>query len=250
MLQKKKGRKGATKSDSGGEEANEKDIDLESFMTVDSVGDVDDGADKSTTDMDTTTTDDSDGKIVNVGSEHVKKIETYYCELCRYYLPHHEDRDESLKRHCRNRSHLKAYLVHKDDRNLRKAAELLHKRRQDKPLAAKDTDMDKSIVDENASKETAEGGEGEFVKVTETSESNDKVAEEGGKEIDPPSSSVPTSSSEQEGKESEKESEGGRSDKAWADVDKELGDLLRVVNPESTENDDEDEEDSRLNNER
>jgi len=35
----------------------------------------------------------------------------------------------------------------------------------------------------------------------------------------------------------------------WADVDKDLGDLLREVGPE-TNNDDEDEDDSRANSER
>lgn len=65
---------------------------------------------------------------INVGSDHVKRIEVSYCELCRYYLPHLEDADIALQKHCSTRNHLRAYLRYKENQSLRAAAELIHRR--------------------------------------------------------------------------------------------------------------------------
>lgn len=37
---------------------------------------------------------------INVGNEHVKKVEVYYCELCRFYLPLNDDQSAALAKHC------------------------------------------------------------------------------------------------------------------------------------------------------
>lgn len=78
-------------------------------------------------DVSTKTTDNSRAEI-NVGNEHVKKIEVLYCELCRYYLPHLEDPEAALQKHCSTRNHLRAYLRYKENQSLKITAEMIHRR--------------------------------------------------------------------------------------------------------------------------
>lgn len=94
-------RKASKGEESDIEESEELQVDLENFLIVDSVGDVNGGeislneeSDENTGDT-KPSSDNSRGEI-NVGNEHVKKIEVLYCELCRYYLPHLEDPDAAL----------------------------------------------------------------------------------------------------------------------------------------------------------
>lgn len=47
-----------------------------------------------------------------VGKEFCKKVEVYYCELCKFNLPPHEDVEQQLSLHCRNRVHLQRYVQH------------------------------------------------------------------------------------------------------------------------------------------
>lgn len=80
---------------------------------MDSVGDVNGGEFESDETMGAPAefkTSDNSHTEINVGNEHVKKIEVLYCELCRYYLPHLEDPDAALQKHCSTRNHLRAYL--------------------------------------------------------------------------------------------------------------------------------------------
>jgi len=102
---------------------------LDEFTLVDSVGDIDG--------IQTNDNEDSDEKgedtinpDINVGAEHVKKVEAFYCDLCHYYLPMNKDPDEALKKHCNIRSHLKNYLRHQEDQSLRLCAEKIHRRHQ------------------------------------------------------------------------------------------------------------------------
>lgn len=152
---------------------------------------------------------------INVGSEHVKKVEAFYCDLCRCYLPPKEEETLAIKRHCACRSHLKAYVRYRDDKSLRKAAELIHKRHQEaleaKVKQEKVTDDPKEQQQKDDEEE--EGGDGE------KDTTNDDPDE-------------------------------GSEDKMWADVDKDLGELLREVGPEVNNDDEDDEEDSRMNAER
>lgn len=46
------------------------------------------------------------------GKEFCKKVEVYYCELCKFNLPPHEDVEQQLSLHCRNRVHLQRYVQH------------------------------------------------------------------------------------------------------------------------------------------
>lgn len=115
------------------EESEELQVDLENFLIVDSVGDVNGGdfslneeSDENTT-VDAKPADTSRAEI-NVGNEHVKKVEVLYCELCRYYLPHLEDPDAALQKHCSTRNHLRAYLRYKENQSLKITAEMIHRR--------------------------------------------------------------------------------------------------------------------------
>ncbi|KAJ2947846.1 hypothetical protein O0L34_g9635 [Tuta absoluta] len=108
------------------------DVDLDNFMTLDSVGDVDEVED-----------DDSGGEKkeeaaankpkveINIGNEHIKKLQVLFCELCQLYLPRHEpgsaEEAEAARRHCRLRRHLSRYVQHRDTRTLRKQAERIHR---------------------------------------------------------------------------------------------------------------------------
>lgn len=103
---------------------------MENFLIVDSVGDVNGGefeCDENIAAAEVKTTDNSHAEI-NVGNEHVKKIEVLYCELCRYYLPHLEDPDAALQKHCSTRNHLRAYLRYKENQSLKITAEMIHRR--------------------------------------------------------------------------------------------------------------------------
>lgn len=106
---------------------------MENFLIVDSVGDVNGGEFESeeiiggASEVKTSSSDASHAEI-NVGNEHVKKIEVLYCELCRYYLPHLEDPDAALQKHCSTRNHLRAYLRYKENQSLKITAEMIHRR--------------------------------------------------------------------------------------------------------------------------
>lgn len=115
------------------EENEELQVDLENFLIVDSVGDVNGGEfsfneESEETPAETTKPVEVSRNEINVGNEHVKKIEVFYCELCRYYLPHLEDPEAALQKHCSTRNHLRAYLRYKENQSLKHTAELIHRR--------------------------------------------------------------------------------------------------------------------------
>lgn len=115
-------------------------MDLDKFLTVDSIGDVD-GIHSQDEDSDENVEPDASGAPkaeINVGNEHVKKIEVYYCDLCRFYLPHLEDPEAALQKHCSTRNHLRAYLRFKENQSLKQAAELIHRRDRSEKTPKKD----------------------------------------------------------------------------------------------------------------
>lgn len=120
-------------------------MDLENFLIVDSVGDVNGGEFSFTEESDETITPevkptqaDTSCAEINVGNEHVKKVEVLYCELCRYYLPHLEDPDAALQKHCSTRNHLRAYLRYKENQSLKITAEMIHRRDHKEKHSKKD----------------------------------------------------------------------------------------------------------------
>ncbi|XP_069359971.1 zinc finger protein on ecdysone puffs-like isoform X2 [Maniola hyperantus] len=188
------------------------DVDLDNFMTLDSVGDVDEVED-----------DDSSGEKkeevapkkpkveINIGSEHIKKMEVWWCELCRVYLPRAEagsaEEAEVTRRHCRLRAHLGRYVQHRDTRTLRRHAERIHRQLHQQ---------------KEEEKEAAGGDNAESkVKVEKAESTGDKKNLENGAEAANIS---------------------GSEDKLWADVDKDIGELLREVDPQGNEASDDEED--------
>lgn len=53
------------------------------------------------------------------------------------YLPRHEEPEAALKKHCRIRTHLQRYVRHRDDKELRKQAEKMHRKNQEAKEAKK-----------------------------------------------------------------------------------------------------------------
>jgi zinc finger CCCH domain-containing protein 13 len=155
-----------------------------------------------------------------VGSEYIKKVETYYCNLCRIYLDN-RDMKEALSRHCGTRSHLQRYVRYRDHKQLVEEAEKLHRSNQEKRAAAKAATAKKTTTSES-------GDNAEVVIKKEPNESPKKTA-------------TTTTATNDDDKESD--------EKMWESVDKDLGDLLREVAPEVAD-EDEDGDDSRNNTER
>ncbi|CAF4792023.1 unnamed protein product [Pieris macdunnoughi] len=197
------------KAEASGDEG--MDVDLDNFMTLDSVGDVDEVEDE---DSGTEKKDEektTKPKVeMNIGSEHIKKIEVWWCSLCRTYLPRAEtgssEEAEALRRHCRLRIHLRHYVQHRDTRTLRKQAERIHRQLH------RHAEVKKEIANEETS---------ETSKQEKAESSGEKTVVENGND------SVNAS---------------GNEDKLWADVDKDIGELLREVDPEGNEASDDEED--------
>uniref|UniRef100_A0A6M2DTG6 Uncharacterized protein n=1 Tax=Xenopsylla cheopis TaxID=163159 RepID=A0A6M2DTG6_XENCH len=219
-----------TKSDEGSDEG-VKELDLDNFMTLDSVGDVDDDEEEEEeekAEADGEKKDSSEAEKspkkkkkteINVGSEHVRKIEVYYCELCKMYLPRHEEPEAALKKHCRIRTHLQRYVRHRDDKELRKQAEKMHRKNQEAKEAKKKSDESGEVTASTPKK----GKESNGVQDSAKKESASKKKIENGSVGD----------------------EDENVDKLWEDVDKDLGDILREVEPTKSSDD---EDDSRTTN--
>ncbi|XP_045493354.1 zinc finger protein on ecdysone puffs isoform X1 [Colias croceus] len=202
-------RRVSPKAEGSGDEG--MDVDLDNFMTLDSVGDVDEVED-----------DDSGGEKkdeekpkkakveINIGSEHIKKVEVWWCELCRGFLPRAEagsaEEAEALRRHCRLRIHLRHYVQHRDTRTLRKQAERIHRQLHQQTEEEKETTNEESTEVKVKSEKTESSGE--------------KKAVENGTDLN----------------------NSGNEDKLWADVDKDIGELLREVDPQGNEASDDEED--------
>lgn len=161
---------------------------------------------------------ESDSKEqITVGIEQIRKVEVYYCELCRMYLPRVEENDVQrvLTRHCKMRSHMQQYVRYKEDKDLAKHAERLQRK-------------------ENAEREKEEKKEKEHVKTE--NENNDESLKDKSKTEDEKEKPISA------------DDEDGGDDKLWADVDKDLGDILAEA--ESGNKSSDEDEDSHADGER
>lgn len=147
---------------------------------------------------------------INVGIENIKKVDVYYCDLCRMYLPRGDESEMSkiLAKHCKQRTHLQRYVRYKEDKELTKRAERLQR------------------------KETAEKEKEKEKEETKEDEQEDKKAE-----------------SKENGEAGNADEDDVGEEKLWADVDKDLGDILAEAGS-GHKSSDEDEEDSAANGER
>lgn len=181
---------------------------------------------------------------INVGVEHVQKMEVYFCDLCRYYLPVMEDIEGRIKRHCASRQHLRAYLRFKDDRDLRLEAERVHRKRQEKSkaAAAASNSKDAAAVAVVVKDEPTKDGDGEELKNGSDKEVTSVATD---KKESAPTSAATNNSSVADGaaavaatKPSIKDDE-----EKMSDEDKDVSAMLETSNFE-------DDDDSRINSER
>nr|CAD7197374.1 unnamed protein product [Timema douglasi] len=241
------------KNDEEGEGSgmDDKDINMDNFMILDSVGSADGrlnicesggeaeegGEGKSKISKEKKEIDEKKLEEIILGNEYVKQIEVLYCELCMMYLSRHQSKDKALALHCRTRTHLQRYVRYRDDRALRREAERIHRKEQ-KEKEARETEAKKKAAkkekvdtdDENADKEDAakdddsadvkKDAEGDAVNESVKGDTSMDTGEEGG---------------------AGDELETHIDDKMWAHVDKELGDLLCEVEP-ANKSSDEDED--------
>ncbi|KAK9731761.1 hypothetical protein QE152_g13387 [Popillia japonica] len=188
---------------------------LENFMTIDSVGEMED-EETTTTEKKKEETETKPKEQINVGIEKIKKVEVYYCDLCRMnksimYLPRDDEAEmpKILAKHCRQRTHLQRYVRYKEDKELTKRAERL----QRKETAEKEKEKEK-----------------EEAKPDDEQEDKKPELKENGEIVN-------------------NEDDDGGEEKLWADVDKDLGDILAEAGS-GNKSSDEDEEDSAAAGER
>ncbi|XP_067008566.2 zinc finger protein on ecdysone puffs isoform X2 [Anabrus simplex] len=254
--QRRRSEKLKTEEEGSGADDEDKDLNLDNFMILDSVGDVDDtGEDGEEQEEGKGEKEKKEGeekkkKAENLGSEHVKTVEVYYCELCSHYLPRSDNPEKTRAVHCRTRTHLQRYVRHRDDEMLRKEAERIHRKRIAKRNAAKEAGSKKTSdekkdgevekMDEDESIEKDVKGE---LEEPSTDSPKKKKKEEGGSEASQGDSKVDVSSEtvgESRETDLDQDLEAGMDDKLWADVDKDLGELLREVEPGNKSSDEDD----------
>jgi len=150
-------------------------------------------------------TDEETRKRGLIGSEFVKSMETFFCELCNHYSAKQGDDtlEDYIKKHSLQPSHIKNYLRHKEETEKKTKSE-----------AGEDDDLE---ADEDVTKEPQDIDEAEA----------DEDIEMDGKEDD----------EDYDGDDHDVGHEGA----LWEDVDKDLGDLLAEVEPLGHEEEDEDE---------
>lgn len=257
------------------------DVNWGEFQTVDSIGDVDDAelvlknAEDATmataddgTEEDNGEQDDGDAAVekpkkkphkvaepkepANIGVEMIREIKVMFCDVCGTTLTQRTDPEVTLRNHCRWRTHIRLYNQHIQTEERREA----RKRKQQQ--------LDKATA-EKRKKTTAAGSEtsGSTTKngsaaasvassaavsgtVAATTDDND-VAVGSEKKTETAVSADPDVVANEAGGDDEDDDD-VVDDKTWADVDKDLGELLQAVSSENA-NDDED-EDSTTNTER
>lgn len=204
----------ARNDESGSDDSvDEREIDLNKFMTVDSVGEID--VDVMDADVDAMvteaenalkSTDEETRKRGLIGPEYIKSIEAFYCELCNHYSGKVGDisLEDYTKKHCLSHSHVKAFLRQKDENE-----------KKNKSLEAEEDDQEEGD-EKKAADDEAEADEEEID--AKIDEDEDDEEEEYGDEDHP---------------------DDNNDENMWEAVDKDLGDLLAEVDQEEEEEEDE-----------
>lgn len=193
-------------------------------MTVDSVGEIDEAIDEEVEALLNETNiegvdEDEDGERAPVGAQFVKEITAFYCELCEHYSADKSTLQIYTKKHCMQRSHLKAFLRFKEE------DEKAKKRSKDKEKEKKKSESEHDKIHDHDVKEEKIADE----ECAETNGTDEKCEGE-----------------EEHLLENLDETEEQADDQLWEDVDKDLGDLLREVGPDERDEDDEEEEDESV----
>lgn len=191
----------------------EREIDLNKFMTVDSVGEID--VDVMDADVDAMvteaennlkSTDEETRKRGLIGPEYIKSIEAFYCELCNHYSGKVGDisLEDYTKKHCLTHSHVKAFLRQKDEIE-----------KKNKSLEADDQEDDQEGDEKRGADDEAEPDEEIDAKIDEDEDDDEEEYGDGDHADD------------------------ANDDNMWEAVDKDLGDLLAEVDQEEEEEEDE-----------
>ncbi|XP_049833154.1 uncharacterized protein LOC126275441 isoform X1 [Schistocerca gregaria] len=248
-------RRSRSNEPSGGEEE-EKEVNMDKFMILDSVGTVDDSGDEES-EGEGKSKENKDGEEkksktkICLGAEYVKKVEVYFCDLCRLYLPRFDNPERELSIHCRTRTHLQRYVRYRDDRALRKEAERIHRKEMAKENAEKDSSKDEEKGESNENEDDKDATENKDDSTKDGDGSGKKENEEGDASHDESRAADLSFENNAECRmdgenvdvDLDQDLEAGMDDKLWADVDKDLGDLLREVEPGNKSSDED--EDSR-----
>lgn len=202
----------ARNDESGSDDSvDEREIDLNKFLTVDSVGEID--VDVIDADVDAMvieaetalkSTDEETRKRGLIGPDFIKTIDAFYCELCNHYSGKTDDvsLEDYTKKHCLQHSHVKAFLRHKEEAEKKAKAEGGEEdepEEEDKKGGDDDAEADEEIDGKGDEDEDEDYGDGE-----EADETHDE--------------------------------------KLWEEVDKDLGDLLAEVEPLGQEEEEEEDE--------
>ncbi|XP_067008470.2 uncharacterized protein [Anabrus simplex] len=226
-------------SGSGAEEDEEKDLDLENFMTLDSVGTFDDTGEenkKGDDDKLKKEKDEKKTKTENLGGEHIKKVSVQYCELCRMYLSRSDQSEKSLTMHCRSRTHLTFYMRHRR-RMERKEAEERQMKLLAKKKAKNETPTKKTPQEQEENEDKMDVDKDTISKPGDSAEDNSSSPSKENKKSLNKSADV---SSDTVGDSHEVDPDLETDEKMWADVDKDLGDILREVEPGNKSSDEDD----------
>lgn len=211
----------------------------------------------------------------NIGVEMIREIKVMYCDVCRTTLTQRTDPEVTLRNHCRWRTHIKLYNQHLEAVTRREA----RKRKQqqlDKAVAERKRRVDSSTAASKAAKASttsaasAKTAAASTANTSKDESANDTTAESVNEKADEVPGETSADASQEDAADAadaaqlgvandegaahtkedddEDDDDDNVDDKTWADVDKDLGDLLQAVNSENA-NDDED-EDSTANTER
>ncbi|KAK0181468.1 hypothetical protein PV327_003752 [Microctonus hyperodae] len=250
---------GDAEGDSSGPGEDDKEVNLDNFMTLDSVGDVDAeeeeeaAGDKKKKDKPEGSENNTSSEVpekkllknkqmIKVGAEYVKLVEAQFCELCKMYLPRNENIEKALAFHCSTRSHLKRYVRDNDDKALRRQAERIHLQTSTPSVnnTSATSTTSETTKPTSSSPTPTNAGVNSTPPNADVSAESEQTNEQpiNATEIEVDKSNKPVNKNGEEEEEDDFHNDG---DKLWEDVDKDLGDILREVEPGKSSDD----EDSR-----
>lgn len=251
---------GDAEADSSGPEEDDKEVNLDNFMTLDSVGDVDEdeeSPEKKKEKPESEGTNDTEKKpkskqMIKVGAEYIKRVEVQFCELCKMYLPRSENSERAIALHCSTRSHLKRYVRDNDDKALRRQAERIHLQSSSSanttstPNAANTTENAKSPT--NSEPQSANNTLSVITTDSTNAAESGKLVEQKGIVSEPEKNTKDNKNGPKADEEEDDDYPADSSNKLWDDVDKDLGDILRETEAGGKSSDDEDSRYDRFRN--
>lgn len=258
LQDEKKGKhNGGGEAESSAAEDDDKEMNLENFMTLDSVGDVDaeeeeESPEKKKKEKPETEADEAENKpktkqMIKVGSEYIKRVEVQFCELCKVYLPRSENNERAVALHCSTRSHLKKYVRDNDDKALRRQAERIHLQTSTSTTPPNSLNTSENSKDPAGSDLVNSGSTASETEVSNVTADSGKTKESKGNGEE--SEKTNKNSKENQVDEEDEDEYGVDSgDKLFDDVDKDLGNILREAEAGARSSDDEDSRYDRFRN--